>query len=397
MRGADILFASILLCGATVAQIARQPEHAIHHPYEHQHTLGTSAAHETNSPLDFRGFQLWSETDKLDAKTLSKVSAACRASMTRRIHCHEKTRSLRVRFGWRFGRQRRRLGLGSDALSDLFCDSGCGESIAAWFQSVERDCATLEERILFPAQRGGQLWAGWNETCLRDEGSERYCGGRCSFSPSVSSSIGMLLTCTVCADVIDDFTTSFIDEMPVEELCSFCHVQWHQMMQTSPYSLYDKNYKSNLQRINSACDLTLPTTIPKLTLFENPPIEWDSYCTTHLSYTTSAGDTCDGIAAQFRVAAAAVRAVNWPLIDCFAIPKGTKLCIPWTCKTYTLKDGDTCDSIERELDLKPWLRLSAIRQYNPWVNEDCSNLHKASDALYGRVICVGPTQSILDT
>ena len=111
----------------------------------------------------------------------------------------------------------------------------------------------------------------------------------------------MLLTCTVCADVIDNFTTSFIDEMPVEELCSFCHVKWHQMMQTSPYSLYDKNYKSNLQRINSACDLTLPTAIPKLTLFENPHIEWDPYCTTHLSYTTSAGDTCDGIAAQFGV------------------------------------------------------------------------------------------------
>ncbi|GFF51405.1 hypothetical protein IFM58399_09057 [Aspergillus lentulus] len=372
MRGPDILSASILLCGATAVQIARQPEVAVHYPYQHQHTLGTSNENDTNSAPDFRGFQLWSETDKLDAKTLSKLSPACRASMTQRIYCHKKTRSLQ-----RLGRRRWGLGLGSDALSDLVCASGCGESIAAWFKGVERDCATLEERILFPAQRGGQLWAAWNETCLKDEETERYCG-----------------------DVMDDFTTSFIfiNQMPVEELCSFCNVQWHQMMQTSPYSLYDKNYKSNVERINSACNLTLPTAIPNLMLFENPYVEWDRYCPgTHLSYTTSAGDTCNSIAAQFNVSSAAVRSVNWPPIDCFAIPESTRLCIPFGCKTYTLKDGDTCDSIERELDLKPWWRLSAIREYNRWVNEDCSNLHEVSDTLYGHVICVGPTgKSILD-
>lgn len=189
MRGADILSASIL-CGATVAQIARQPELTVHYPYQDQHSLGTSNENETNSPPDFRGFQIWSETDKLDAKLLSKVSPACRASMTQRVRCHKKTRSLQRQLG----RRRRVLGLGSDALSDLVCDSGCGESIAAWFEGVERDCATLEERILFPARRGGQLWAGWNETCLRNEETERYCGGRFFLSLSVSNSIGLVLT-----------------------------------------------------------------------------------------------------------------------------------------------------------------------------------------------------------
>ncbi|KAJ5770502.1 uncharacterized protein N7511_002553 [Penicillium nucicola] len=361
MRGVDILSASILLCGATVAQITGQPELAL----QPQHTLKTS---DVNEPLEFRGFQLWSKVDKLDAKPLSP---ACKASMTRRIHCHKKTRSLQRQLG----RRRRGSGLGSEALSDLVCDSRCGESIAAWVESVERDCATLEERMLFPSMRGGQLWAGWNETCLRDERTGRYCG-----------------------DVMDDFTTSSIYDMPVGELCSFCNVKWHQMMQSSPYSLYDKNYKSYLEHINSACNLNLPTAIPSLMVFENPYVERDRYCPTRLSYTTSAGDTCDSIAAQFKVASAAVRVMNWPLIDCFSIPRATRLCIPFGCKTYTLKDGDTCNSIERELDLKPWWRLSAIRQYNFWVNEDCSNLLEVSDTLYGRVICVGPTgQSILYT
>ncbi|PYI31333.1 hypothetical protein BP00DRAFT_177404 [Aspergillus indologenus CBS 114.80] len=371
MKGADILFTSMLLCDATVAQVARQPDVAAQYFSQQQQTLGTSGGGDTSSSFNFRGFQLWSENNKSHIRMLSKLSPACRASVTQKIHCHPETRSLQRQWArWKQG-----PGLGNDKLSDLVCDSGCGGSIAAWFQSVERDCATLEERMLFPTLRGGQLWAGWNETCLRDARTGRYCG-----------------------DVINNFTTPFIDETPVQELCSFCNVQWHRVMLTSPYSLYDRNYKSYLEHVNRACDLNLPTAIPKLVLSEDPHIKRDPYCATLLSYTTSPGDTCDSIAAQFQVSSAAVRAVSWPLIDCFAIPEGTRLCTPFRCRTYTLRYGDTCDSIEREFNLEPsWFGVSAIRAFNPWVNEDCSNLHEASDALFGHVICVGPTgQSVLD-
>jgi hypothetical protein len=202
------------------------------------------------------------------------------------------------------------------------------------------------------------------------------------------------------ADVIDGFKISPIHETPVEELCSFCNVQRHQMKQTSPYSLYDRNDKLKLEHINYVCNLNLPTAIPNLVLSESPHIERTSYfgtghCASNLLYTTSAGDTCNSIAAQFNVASALVKGMNWQPIDCFAIPEGTRVCIPFRCKTYTLKDGDTCDSIERELDLKPWLLLSAVREYNRWVNEDCSNLHEASNALFGHVICVGPTGDLV--
>lgn len=169
-----------MLCGATFAQLARQPELAVHYPDQHRHKLETSVD-ETSSPPDFRGFQLWRESHNFDAKTLAKLSPACRTSMTQRIHCHKKTRSL----GQRYARERWGLGLRNDTLSDLVCHSGCGESIATYFEGVERDCTALEERILIPAKRGGQLWAGWNETCLRDEKTERYCGGRiCFLHPS---------------------------------------------------------------------------------------------------------------------------------------------------------------------------------------------------------------------
>lgn len=171
MRGVDILSASILLlCGATVAQLATQPE-IDDYPDQYQHSLGTS---DTNLP----GFQLWSENNRKHSKTLAKLSPACRASMTQRIHCLEKTRSPKPRrpsipLRWD-------MGLGNDTLTDLVCESGCGESIAAWFEGVERDCATFEERMLFPTQRGGKLWARWNEICFlnEDEGTGKYCGGK---------------------------------------------------------------------------------------------------------------------------------------------------------------------------------------------------------------------------
>lgn len=158
----------------------------------------------------------------------------------------------------------------------------------------------------------------------------------------------MVLTYIMSADVIDGFTTPFINvyEKTAKELCSFCNVQWYQMMQSSPYSDYSRGYESLFEHVNSVCGLNLPTAIFNRILFENPYVEWDRYCSTGLLYKTSAGDTCNSIAAQFKVASAAIRSAFFSPIDCFAIPAGKSLCIPRKCDTYTLKDGDTCESIE---------------------------------------------------
>ncbi|KAL4956505.1 pectate lyase superfamily protein-domain-containing protein [Aspergillus filifer] len=211
------------------------------------------------------------------------VLSSCRTSMTQSIDCHDDTYLLQGQI-WKGG-------FDNDTLSDLITQ-------------FVRNCDTEKERELIPTRLGGQLCAGWNETCLKDPETDRYCG-----------------------DDIDNFTVvSHINKMPKDELCSFCY---------------------------------------------------------HTLTNDAAGDTCDSIALQFNVASASLFMGNDNLLNCFPSREGTALCIPFACDgVYNLQDGDTCTSIGKDLGI-PYSHGSTIRQYNPWINYDCSNLHDASDVAYG--------------
>jgi hypothetical protein len=201
-----------------------------------------------------------------------------------------------------------------------------------------------------------------------------------------------LLTIWSRIDIIDDFTlVDFLEEMPHSELCSFCNVRRYQMMQSTSYSVYDSKYQTEFEYINQACGLSLPTDIPEpLMVIDDPYEDTDEFCASDILYITQVGDTCDKIATEFKVASAALYMGNVNLRDCFSIPVGTKLCMPFSCEgIYTLKEGDTCISIEEELGIKNALGAT-IRRYNPWLDYDCLNLHEASDVAYGHVLCSVP-------
>ncbi|KAL4795045.1 hypothetical protein BDV19DRAFT_389702 [Aspergillus venezuelensis] len=283
---------------------------------------------------NFIGFALYG--DEIDAAYLSKFSTSCRTSMTQSIDCHDETYLLQGQI-WRGG-------LDNDTLSDLICDHVCEASSSSWFGGFVRNCNMEKERELIPTRLGGQLWAGWNETCLKDPETDRYCG-----------------------DIIDDFTVS------------------------TPYSIYDKSYQSDLKYINEACGLSIPTAIQDpLMAIDDPYDATNDFCASDTTYTTQAGDTCDSIALQFNVASASLFMGNVNLLNCFSIPEGTPLCIPFACDgVYTLQEGDTCTSIEKDLGMT-YSHGATIRQYNPWINYDCSNLHEASDIVYGHVLCAVP-------
>ncbi|KAM6506289.1 hypothetical protein FSOLCH5_014476 [Fusarium solani] len=62
------------------------------------------------------------------------------------------------------------------------------------------------------------MWAGVNETCVKDSKTGEYCN-----------------------DIIDKFTeVDRIDEMPRSEVCSECYIKKLAMMQSSSYSAYDE-------------------------------------------------------------------------------------------------------------------------------------------------------------
>ncbi|GAB1209502.1 hypothetical protein APSETT445_008281 [Aspergillus pseudonomiae] len=307
----------------------------------------------------FDGFYLYDST--WDEDLLSSVSSVCKTAMTRLIECHEQTYML-SELQWRAGLQ-------NDTLTDLVCEKTCGESIEAWFESVTLNCADYHQDDVVLTKPGGILWAGWNETCVKDPDTGKYCG-----------------------DVINDFTVvNTIDDMPTDELCSYCYVKRYEMMQSTSYSIYDETYQSDLIFMNSKCDLSAPTVIP-------PPIEEPAnpyannltFCASDTIYTTVSGDTCDTIALKHSVSSAALFIGNPNLFNCKDIPAGIELCLPFTCEpTYTLKDGDTCVSIEKSLGLD-YAAGYNVRKYNPWLTRDCSNLQEASNEVYGKVLCGAP-------
>ncbi|KAF2743764.1 carbohydrate-binding module family 50 protein [Sporormia fimetaria CBS 119925] len=246
--------------------------------------------------------------------------------------------------------------------TDSVCTTDCSASLSSWFKSVSTSCAGKTLGGAVPMKFGGYMWAGFNETCVKDPKTKQYCN-----------------------DIIANFTlVDTIQEMPKEELCHTCHVRRLAIMQASQYSVYDSFYKEQLEYVNAQCNLKNPTDIP-------PPLDPPAptptpYCLTNKRYTTKQGDTCEAIANASSVSAAALYMGNQALIpDCHDIDAGVNLCLPLTCQTYHIQPTDTCTSIERALGIP----YGKVRAYNSWLRLDCSNLHQSTD-FYGKVICASP-------
>lgn len=179
--------------------------------------------------------------------------------------------------------------------------------------------------------------------------------------------------------------------MPTAEICSFCWLQHYAILQTSSYSAYDDFIESQLSYSNTRCGQTNPTSPPPPAI--SVPAATD-FCATGDLYTTVLGETCDSIASANNVSSAALYLGNPDGIpDCDSITTGTALCLPVPCGvTYTLLPDDTCFSVEQlayNLTGRP-LAPGDLAKYNPWINAGCDNLHAASDAAFGHVLCLGP-------
>ncbi|CAG8040248.1 unnamed protein product [Penicillium olsonii] len=290
-------------------------------------------------------------------------SDACTTALTATVKC-----DLTV---FRFGEPRYYGSLGNDTLTDLVCDPSCGNSLASWFTNAEADCggATIFD---YPATiAGGTMWTGWNETCYKDPASGKYCN-----------------------DIISNFTVvSSVELMPRDEMCSYCYKTKLQMMQSSPYSYYNQHYKNNLETVVEKCGFDSNTTIPEGLGTAEP--EDDVLCPAGSTYTTKGGDTCTSIALDYSLSSAALYMGNQDLIrDCDQVVVGKELCLPLSCAhTYVLKPNDTCRSIEEAnqeiLFDKSTKIVTALRQFNPWIDTYCTNLHSTAWA-YGNVLCLAP-------
>ncbi|KAM6523085.1 hypothetical protein FSOLCH5_003704 [Fusarium solani] len=294
-------------------------------------------------------FKIYNATTLEDAN----VGDACVKAMSADIACPAYIRS--------FMQPRYRGSLGNVTLTDEICTGTCSASLKSWFNTVVSACAGEDVGSGVPQRYGGYIWAGWNETCVKDPKTKKYCN-----------------------DIIDEFTElDDGEEMPREELCHVCYLRRLALMQSSSYSIYNNYYQSELEKVYKTCGGSGPTEIPPPPKVEEPT----EYCLTNKYHLTKEGDTCDSIAkANPGVAGVFLYMGNQKLIgDCRDLPAGLNLCLPSTCPTYVVKPDDTCFSIERA----EGLHMDDVEYYNSWINADCTNLHKATD-FYGKSICIGP-------
>lgn len=308
----------------------------------------------------FPGYRVWT-TGMLDQLYGLVLPDTCRNALTEIIACDNRTEQFQA--------SGLRSWFGNVNDTDSVCANSCGESLKSWFDSVSIACAGYQVNDALPTLLGGRIWDGWNQTCLKDPATDKYCG-----------------------EIIDSFTlVSTIEDMPHNELCSFCWVEHYAMPQRSRYSQYDSFVQSQLEYILSQCGQTnINTTIPDSPILLPAP---SIYCQSGNLYTTVEGDTCDSIAQSHSLASASLYLENPDsLYNCSLIKAGTSLCLPPSCAlTWAIKPGDTCSSIEYNVTSSTMVSvLGNIKKYNRWVDQDCMNLQMASDGAFGHVICLSP-------
>ncbi|TPX10950.1 uncharacterized protein E0L32_008156 [Thyridium curvatum] len=309
---------------------------------------------------EFPGYQVWT-AGMLDRLSGPMLPEQCQKALTEVILCDNRTELFQA--------SALRSWQGSVEATDKVCRASCGKSLKSWYDTVSIACAGHMVNDALPTLLGGRIWDGWNQTCLKDPASRKYCG-----------------------EIIGGFTkVSRIEDMPRNELCSFCWVEHYALPQRSRYSKYDAFLQSQLEYTVSQCGQnSVNTTIPESPLDLPAP---STYCQTDKWYTTKAGDTCDSIASANGVASASIYLGNPENVyNCSSIEPGTRLCLPPPCvRTYELQPDDTCFSIEYNLTFATQaLAFGKVQEYNRWVDGNCSNLHAASDSTFGHILCLSP-------
>ncbi|KAM0454556.1 hypothetical protein ACHAO4_004362 [Trichoderma viride] len=285
----------------------------------------------------------------------SKLNSNCQQLLQQTIQCDEFVANFRER-GYRGS-------LDSPALTDSVCQATCERSLLNTRRRLAAVCASTPD--LIPGYPVATLiettLAGWNETCLKDKDTGKYCN-----------------------DIIDTFEDyDSLEAMPDAQLCSYCYGAKLRIMQQSPYSAYDELFAQALETVNKRCNVKGPTD----TL--SPPINVNvtrpSVCTSKQTYSTRNGDTCDSIALANSVSAASLFFLNPNLLNCSSVPADLELCLPEKCsELYKVQSKDEDCVVIGVRYGTSWAKLV---KWNLALKDDCQNIY-STEPFWGRVICV---------
>lgn len=94
----------------------------------------------------------------------------CITSLSANIDCHELVRS--------WDTPTYHGSLENVSLTDQVCAGTCGGSLQSWFRAVSSNCAGKALHGSVATRLGGFMWAGYNETCIKDPRTRQYCNGK---------------------------------------------------------------------------------------------------------------------------------------------------------------------------------------------------------------------------
>jgi hypothetical protein len=121
-----------------------------------------------NSRAVFDGFQLF-DTQSLRDLGLTET---CETLIYQPLKCDNFTASL--------GSQNYHGSLGNDVLTASVCDASCGTALATFHRRIVAACASTPNIIpgLTAAAAIDSIWGGWNETCVKDTKTTKFCNGQ---------------------------------------------------------------------------------------------------------------------------------------------------------------------------------------------------------------------------
>lgn len=123
-------------------------------------------ASEVSGPRPVPGFQLYTG----DGLRNVDVPDACKKALSSKIICDQ--------YITRFQEPSYRGSPDNEALTESICGKTCGKSLVDWFNGVEAWCHGYNISRQLPTTRGGRMWAGVNETCVKDSKTGEYCNGK---------------------------------------------------------------------------------------------------------------------------------------------------------------------------------------------------------------------------
>ncbi|KAJ4415750.1 hypothetical protein N0V85_002573 [Neurospora sp. IMI 360204] len=182
-----------------------------------------------------------------------------------------------------------------------------------------------------------------------------------------------------------------IEDMPQAQLCSFCLGAKLRLMQSSPYSAYDELHAERLEYINKHCGAGTGGSTSPLPPAIQPNGTTPDTCVSGNKYTVKNGDTCNSIALTNAVSSSTLYYINPELLNCSAPEVGLQLCLPDRCETtYTVKEADDCVTIAIRAEGSAASSWQDLVAWNAGLDDRCSNIWSPSSSprYWGNVICI---------